>query len=657
MAQVDFNYESKKTTIQCNPDDTMESIINKLLKKIDNTSKDLFFLYDGKLLEPKKTFNETANNLDKSINKMNVIVNNKIQEGKNDSYLQKSKYIICPQCNENIFFKIKNFKITLEECKNGHKINDILFSEFLKNQNIDLKKIKCEICKKVDKSETFKNQFYICHSCNISLCPLCKSCHDKEHHIIDYDLKDFSCKEHNESYISFCNECKKDVCVLCLKDHSGHKIINYGDIMPEIADVENKTNKLKETILEFKNHVNEIIANLNKLKESLDEYYKIYNDCLSNFDSKKRNYYIIQNTNEINNFNFDFMNILKTIGNEKKIGNKLKNILNLFYKIEQKEEIKDNKDNKDEEKDILLKKSKIKFNTDYEIYEILALQDGRILTMQGYEINNEKKYKACIYNIDYDFVICDICMDIDYGYIIQMEDNNIIKYTSMENEIKVIKIKKYSMEEIQSIKTYFSYVYKLSNNKILIIHGDENLLYLFQNGKLVFDKKITIGNNISANDALEINEDEIVFYCDKKGLIGESRFLLFYDIKNNNEKKSLKIGNYYTADTYDIRLINQNYFIIAFDRKIFAIDIKNRKIIHERKIGDSIIYLFQIDKKYILVNNFFLCRIGDSGKIINSSTIKLKNHEIFRGIYTKNLIFIVKDKKNTVKIKNIFKLI
>ena len=36
MAQVDFNYESKKTTIQCNPDDTMESIINKLLKKIDN---------------------------------------------------------------------------------------------------------------------------------------------------------------------------------------------------------------------------------------------------------------------------------------------------------------------------------------------------------------------------------------------------------------------------------------------------------------------------------------------------------------------------------------------------------------------------------------------------------------------------------------------
>ena len=63
MAQVDFNYESKKTTIQCNSDDSMESIIHKFLTKIENTSKELFFLYDGKLLEPKKTFKKTANNL------------------------------------------------------------------------------------------------------------------------------------------------------------------------------------------------------------------------------------------------------------------------------------------------------------------------------------------------------------------------------------------------------------------------------------------------------------------------------------------------------------------------------------------------------------------------------------------------------------------
>ena len=652
MAQVDFNYESKKTTIQCNPDDTMESIIHKFLTKIENTSKKLFFLYDGKILESKKTFSEIANNLDKSINKMNVIVNNELQEEKNDSYLQKSKYIICPEFNENIFFKIKNFKIALEECKNGHKINDILFSEFLKGQNIDLKKIKCELCKKADKSETFKNQFYKCNSCNIPLCPLCKSCHNKEHYIIDYDIKDFSCKEHNESYISFCNDCKKDVCVLCLKVHSGHKIINYGDIMPEIGDVENKSNKLKETILEFKNHVNEIIVNLNKLKDSLDEYYKIYNECLSNFDSKKRNYYIIKNTNEINNYNIDFMNILKTIGNEQKIENKLKNIMNLFYKIEQKEEIKDNKD---DEKNTLLKKSKIKFNTDYEVYQIFALQDGRILTFQSYEINNEKKYKAFIYNIDYDFAICDICMDIDLDYIIQMEDNNIIN--KLIDEIKVIKIKKYTMEEIQSIKAEAFDVYKLSNNKILIYEFPEYVIYLFQNGKLVFNKKITIGNNITTYNSLQINEDEIAIYCNKRGLIGGSFFLLFYDIQNNNEKKSLKLGD--SSICTDIRLINKDHFIVAFGPKIFVIDIKNRKIIHEQKAMNDIIRLVPIDKRFILVYNTFdytsLYEIRDSSKIYNFKSIKFRDNEFFKGIYTEDLIFLLKDKK-TVKIKNIFKL-
>jgi len=351
------------------------------------------------------------------------------------------------------------------------------------------------------------------------------------------------------------------------------------------------------------------------------------------------------------------LNILKTIGNEKKIGNKLKNIMKMFYKIEIKEEIKDNKD---DEKEILLKKSKIKFNTDYEIYQILALQDGRILTNQHDKINSEKG-KICIYNIDYDFVICDICMDIDFGHITQMEDNNIIEEIHeipQKDEIKVIKIKKYTMEEIQSIKIKFLIVYKLSNNKILINTIGEYMLYLFQNGKLVFDKKITIGKNIYANNTLEINEDEIVLYCDKTGLIKDYYFLLFYDIKNNNEKNSLKIGNYTSNDiVFDISLINQNYFIISYEHKIFVIDIKNRKIIYifeHKQINDKFEPLVPIDKRFILAANYLL-QIRDSCKISPFSVIKLGSHVRFGGIYTKDLIFLIKDKK-TVKIKKIYDL-
>ena len=153
--------------------------------------------------------------------------------------------------------------------------------------------------------------------------------------------------------------------------------------------------------------------------------------------------------------------------------------------------------------------------------------------------------------------------------------------------------------------------------------------------------------------ALEIKEDEIVIYCTKSGLIGDSFFLLFYDIKNNNEKKALKLGDS-SSSTCDIRLINKNHFIIAFGSKILVIDIKNRKIIHEKKTMDYYIHLLvQIDKR-ILVNDH-LYQIDDSGKIYGFNSINFRDNEHFKGIYTKNLIFLLKDEK-TVKIKNIYKL-
>ena len=57
----------------------------------------------------------------------------------------KSKIIICPQCNENIKINIKDYKINLFECKNKHKINKIFFNEFENTQLIDLTKIKCYV--------------------------------------------------------------------------------------------------------------------------------------------------------------------------------------------------------------------------------------------------------------------------------------------------------------------------------------------------------------------------------------------------------------------------------------------------------------------------------------------------------------------------------
>ena len=254
MTCVEFNYNSMKTIIQCIQDDKMEDIIQKFLAKCEKKMEDLFFIYDGKILDIKKTFKEATNNLDKNRNKISVIVNDIQVEEKHVSSLKKAKYFICPKCNENIYFSIKDYKIFLKDCKNGYKMDDILFNEFEKTQYIDQTKIKCDNCKNTNKNETFKNQFFICFSCNIFLCPLCKNSHNKDHYIIDFDQKDFTCRDHKESYISYCSDCKKDLCVLCLKDHGGHEVISYGDIIPDIAELEKELNKLKESIKKHKSN-------------------------------------------------------------------------------------------------------------------------------------------------------------------------------------------------------------------------------------------------------------------------------------------------------------------------------------------------------------------------------------------------------------------
>jgi hypothetical protein len=63
---------------------------------------------------------EVANSEDKKRKKMNVIVFENEFEIQKENKI-KSKNIICPICKENIKMDIKDYKINLYECKNGHK--------------------------------------------------------------------------------------------------------------------------------------------------------------------------------------------------------------------------------------------------------------------------------------------------------------------------------------------------------------------------------------------------------------------------------------------------------------------------------------------------------------------------------------------------------
>ena len=244
MAEVEFNYNGAKEIIQCKENEIMKNICQNFIKKIEENQNNIYFSYNGiagSKFDENLTFGQTINSEDKKRNRMSILVSkNESEEEVND--IIKSKDIICPKCGESIKIDIKNYKITLFECKNKHRIDNIKFDEFENTQNIDNKKIKCEICNNNDKSNSYNKIFYRCCECEKNICPLCNVKHDKSHKIINYDDKLYICNKHYGSYNSYCKECKINLCILCEGEHKSHEKIYFGDIILNKDELIKKNN-------------------------------------------------------------------------------------------------------------------------------------------------------------------------------------------------------------------------------------------------------------------------------------------------------------------------------------------------------------------------------------------------------------------------------
>ena len=215
MSQVEFIYNGEKTIIQCQSNEIMKDICQKFRNKINlDKNKAIFYSYNAKIgINEELKFEETANSTDKKRKKMSILVyDTEMQLNKKEIDIIKSKNTICPKCKENIKMDIKDYKINLFGCKNNHKIQNILLNEYEATQSINRVEILCNICKLYNKSSTYNNIFYKCDICNKNICPLCLLNHDKSHKVINYDDKYYICAKHNDNYISYCEECKINIC-------------------------------------------------------------------------------------------------------------------------------------------------------------------------------------------------------------------------------------------------------------------------------------------------------------------------------------------------------------------------------------------------------------------------------------------------------------
>ena len=336
MVQVEFDFNQTLTVIQSDKEDTFKEVIYKYIQKTMMNPESLYFIANGKKINPDKKIGEEMNAI---YNKtMKILVYTQDSENK-EPVIAKSKEIICPTCYKPCRIKIENYKIKLYDCINGHNQENIQLIDFQDTQKIDLSKIVCGTCLKAHKGNTTGNTFYKCLNCQKNLCPQCKSnLHDQDHNIIKYEQKSYICHQHCESFIKYCKNCKLNLCFECEGEHKKnkefkeHEIISLESLIIEEEEIKNRLTEIKNNIESFNNKIKKIIENLNDLVKSMETYYEINNYILNNYNKKNRNYEMLNNINEIS-INNKIYEEIKKINEDNNFSKNISDIISLYNKI------------------------------------------------------------------------------------------------------------------------------------------------------------------------------------------------------------------------------------------------------------------------------------------------------------------------------------
>ena len=204
--------------------------------------------------------------------------------------------------------------------------------------------------------------------------------------------------------------------------------------------------------------------------------------------------------------------------------------------------------------------------------------------------------------------------------MIQISNNIVILLTT--DKLKVLQIKKHSLDEIQSIDISDSKIIgknckKISNEKICVRDDKCFKFYDFKDNKLLKSKiefKLPLKSE-KITDFCVINENEIAIHYDEDSFFGNTAFLMFFDIKNNKQIKNLKLiyrlFRENANDINDICLINDNYLAINYYYDGFRIiDIKNRQFIKEVNCDlAGFRHLFQLNLNFLCLYDYDTLKI------------------------------------------------
>ena len=127
MSTVIFHFNGNKISVQCKANDTFEKISQNFAGKTNKKAENLLFIYNGSYIEKKLTFEQLANNIDKSRNIIDVLTYEKELKNQDDfekernTIKDKMNFILSKYLEDRTFLKdkVNNWRdAILNECNN-----------------------------------------------------------------------------------------------------------------------------------------------------------------------------------------------------------------------------------------------------------------------------------------------------------------------------------------------------------------------------------------------------------------------------------------------------------------------------------------------------------------------------------------------------------
>ena len=602
MNKVIFNYENQNIEIQCKSEDKIEKIFQSFGQKINVDFGELIFYYNGSIINPEFKLNQIENSIDKERRILNILAYKKNENSKKPNF-KISNEIICPKCGENICIDIQNFKLFFSDCKNGHNINNISFSEFFKNQFIDINKIKCDICKIRNKGDSFDQKFFYCLECKSNLCLLCNSIHNETHKIVKYEQKNYYCKKHFSNYVKYCDQCKKNMCIQCEKEHKTHKTFYFGDLLIDKENYINEINSLKKIMDKFQDDINSIINLLINFSENINCYYKIADNIIKNYNLENLNFLVLKNITTFSDYNQIILRDLNKFINEKNLSKKFDYLTEFIQ-------------NKEKEKDEFLIENMIEkkyLNFNSEITTLIPLNNQKDLavcflkgSLSVFDIKTlEEKLTfyptKCtildIINLD-DNIVCISCWD-KIIRVIEFQNNN--------TEYKLIQELKGHKDNINCLKKVIYFKDAIS----FCSSANDGTIILWKYNKLnkvinLFGKiKIYKLENLPENSTLVIEgiEESIKF---KKLICGIAQMANVYFCELNDLSKIEKINVSVNRCIRALKIIKDDILIVAGNQEINIVKIYDKTILYAIRFDKICEFncIFQRKNGNILITEF-----------------------------------------------------